>query len=178
MAMNPSTKELLVYLQKNPGLRAQIRARPDKTLLYAGDFFKEIWQELSDLKRTNANFADKEILPDVLARIHCLGQPFPDLLAWANHLTHLLPKNERFIVWRALSGIFAANAVGAVSFYIGSNVSNESTDKHDKKVFAVTEISVLARNPNIDGVTRDILAYYQRCIQTKQTSMNFGFIAG
>lgn len=173
MSPQSPVKYLLVYLQKNPSLRAQIRAAPNKTLLYAGDFFKPIWQELSELKRTNANLADKEILPDVLARILCPGQPFSDLLAWAKHLDHLTPWQENgFIVWRALSGIYAANAVGAVSFYIGSNVSK------DNKVFAATEMSVLARNPNIDSVTRDILAYYQRCIQTKQTNMNFGFISG
>lgn len=173
MLLGSAAKEFLVFLQNNPKIRAQIRAAPNKTILYAGVFFKPVWQELSDLKHTNANLADKEILPDVLARINCPGQPFTDLLTWAKHLDHLTPWQQNgFIIWRALSGIYAANAVGAISFYIGSNVSK------DNKVFAATELSVLARNPNIDGVTRDILAYYQRCIQTKQTNMNFGYIAG
>lgn len=165
------TKDLLRFLQKNPGVRAQVRAAPDKTLLYAGTFFKPIWRELAELKRANAQVCAKTLLPDVLARIPVPGSAFPNLLAWAQHIDMLQPwKDNGFIVWRALSGLFAANAVGAVSFYVGSQVTR------DTKVFAATELSVLSRNPNVDSTTKDVLAYYQRCLQTKQANMNFGFI--
>jgi len=71
-----------------------------------------------------------------------------------------------------LSGIYASKAIGSVSFYIGSGVSKSN------KVFAATEIPVLLRNPHVDPVTKDILSYYQRCIQSGQTAINFGFIGG
>ena len=173
MAMQQATKDLLQFLQKNPSLRARVRAAPNRTLLYAGNFFKPVWQELADLKRANAQVAQKEILPDVLARIPLAGAASPNLLAWAQDIDKLLPwKDNGFIVWRALSGLFAANAMGSVSFCVGSQVSR------DNKVFAATEIAVLARNPNVDTTTKDVLAYYQRCLQSKQADMNFGFIAG
>ena len=113
------------------------------------------------------------MLPDVLVSVKVHGHPYTDLLKWAQALDSQSPWQENgFIVWRALSGIFAANAVGAVSFLIGSGVTK------NEKVFAATEIAVLARNPNVDAITKDILAYYQKCLQTKQPNMNFGFIAG
>jgi hypothetical protein len=68
--------------------------------------------------------------------------------------------------------VFAANVVGAVSFCVGSQVTK------DKKVFAATEVAVLARNPNLDATTRDLVAYFQRCIQSGQARINAGFIAG
>ena len=71
-----------------------------------------------------------------------------------------------------MSGIFAANAVGPVSFYVGSGINKKD------KVFAATEIPVLLRNPNVDALTKDVLAYYQRCVQNKQQGINFGFISG
>jgi len=109
----------------------------------------------------------------VLARIQVRGAPHSNLLAWAQALDTQQPWAENgFIAWRALSGIFAANAVGAVSFAIGSPVSAAN------KVFAATEVSVLARNPNVDATTRDLVAYFQRCIQTRQDHINVGFIAG
>lgn len=161
-----------MFLQKNPAIRMQLRAAPNRTLLYAGSFFKPVWREIAELKRSNPQVADKEILPDVLARLALTGQPFPDLLSWVQSLDRLDPWTENgFVAWRALSGIFAANAVGTVSFCIGSGVDAN-------KVFAATEIGVLARNPNVDAMTKDILGYYQSCLRTKQCSMNFGFIAG
>lgn len=171
MSLHDSTKNILKFLKNNSSVRVQICAAPDKTLLYAGKMIRPAWQELNDLKRTHALFADKEILPDVLRRIAISGQPYSSLLEWAWALDKIEPwKNNGFIVWRALSGIFAANAVGKVSFYIGSGITRS------EKVFAATEISVLARNPNIDELTRDVLAYYQRCLKEKQSDMNFGFI--
>lgn len=173
MPMFPQTKELLNYLQKNPAIRARIAAPPSKTLLYAGNFFKPIWQELDQLKRSNSQIASKVLLPDVLATIQTPGQAHPTLLVWAKALDALTPwKENGFIVWRALSGIFVSNAIGTVSFYIGSNVSK------NEKVFAATEINVLIRNPNVDAVTKDMLGYYQRCIQSGQSAINAGFIGG
>ncbi|EIC28956.1 MULTISPECIES: hypothetical protein [Methylomicrobium] len=173
MPMYPQTKELLNFLQKNPTIRTRIAAPPNKTLLYAGNFFKPIWQELEQLKRSNGQIASKVLLPDVLATIQTPGQAHPTLLTWAKALDAVIPwKENGFIVWRALSGIFVANAVSMVSFYIGSNVTK------NEKVFGATEIHVLMRNPNIDAVTKDMLGYYQRCIQSGQSAINAGFIGG
>jgi hypothetical protein len=160
-------------LNQNPTVRAQIRAAPGRTLLYAGAFFRPIWQELLLLKQRDPQFAQKEMLPEVLARIHAHGMPHANLLAWAQALDTQQPWAENgFIAWRALSGIFASNVVGAVSFAIGSPVDAAN------KVFAATEVSVLARNPNVDATTRDLVDYFQRCIQTRQDHINVGFIAG
>ena len=38
----------------------------------------------------------------------------------------------------------------------------EMTEKAANKVFAATEVSVLARNPNVDATTRDLVAFFQR----------------
>jgi hypothetical protein len=172
MPIEQPTKLFLAFLQKNPTIRMQIRAAPGKTLLYAGAFFKPVWRELAELKRSNPQVADKEILPEVLARIFLTGQQFPNLLQWAQDLDRLPSwKENGFLAWRALSGIFASNAVGGVSFYVASGISK------DEKVFAATEIGVLARNPNVDAVTKDVLAYYKRCVESKQANINFGFIS-
>jgi hypothetical protein len=171
MAIQQATKDFLGFLQKHPEIRMQIRAAHNKTLLYAGSFFRPVWKELAEWKLSNPQLADKEMLPDVPARIVLYGQPFPRLLVWAKHLDGLLPwQDNGFVVWRALSGLFAANAV-KVSFYVGSGVTR------GEKVFAATELSVLARNPNVDAVTKDMLAYYQRCVTSKLANINAGFIA-
>ena len=172
MPIHEPTKTFLRYLAKNPTVRMQIASPPGKTLLYAGNFFKPVWQELTDLKRRNPTLATKEILPEVLGRILVQGQPFPRLLDWAQDLDGLNPwKENDFLVWRALSGIYAANAIGAVSFYVGSGISK------DDKVFAATELGVIARNPNVDAITKDMVAYYKRCVETKQTDINTGYIS-
>jgi hypothetical protein len=173
MALMPQTKELLAYLQKHPDVRARIAAPPGRTLLYAGHFFMPIWKELEYFKLAHPEAASKTLLPEVLARIQTPGQPHASLLAWAKSLDSLSPwKDNGFIAWRALSGIFAANAVGAVSFNIGSGIT--AVDK----VFAATELPVLARNPNVDAMTKDILAYYERCIRDGKSNMNFAYLAG
>lgn len=173
MPMATRTRALLRYLHDNAATQAAIAAPPDKALLYAGNFFGPVWQEIEALRRTSPQVAEKVLLPDVLARVQLPGQAFPNLLAWAKDIDNLMPwKENGFIVWRALSGIFAANAVGVVSFYIGSGVTR------DEKVFAATELAVLSRNPNIDSMTRDMLSYYQRCVQTKQADINVGFVGG
>ena len=171
MPLQQPTKDFLGYLRKNPATRRAIAAPPNATLLYAGRFIRPIWRELEQLKRSNPAFADKQILPDVLARIATPGQPYPTLLAWTKALDRQTPWQENgFIVWRALSGIFASNAIGSVSFSIGSGVDQS-------KVFVVTELGVLMRNPNVDPLTKDILGYYQDCVRTRQTGINFGFVS-
>lgn len=171
MPLQQETRSFLNFLQTHPAIRDQIRAAPGKTLLYAGTFFKPVWQEIAELKRNHPELAGLELLPDVLARIGVPGTRHASLLVYAQHVERAVPwKPDGFIVWRALSGIFAANAVGRVSFQIGRGVSQE------EKVFAATELWVLLRNPKVDALTRDVLAYYQRCIQNKQTAVNFGFV--
>jgi len=173
MPLLQPTKDFLSFLQKNPAVRSKIAAAPNSTLLYAGNFFRPVWQELEQLRRRNRDLASKTLLPDVLAAIPTPGQPHPTLLAWAKALDTLVPwKENGFIVWRALSGIFAANATGSVSFYVGSNVAKSD------KVFAATELPVLLRNSNIDATTKDVLAYYDRCVRSGQTAINFGYVAG
>lgn len=173
MALLQPTKDLLIFLRKNPALRARIAAPPNATLLYAGSFIRPMWQEIVQLKLSLPQMASKQILPDVLARIPTQGQPHPNLLAWAKALDGLAPWRENgFIAWRALSGIFASNARGTVSFCIGSKVTKSD------KVFAATELAVLLRNPNIDAITRDMLEYYQRCVSSGQSDINIGFIGG
>lgn len=173
MPLLPQTKELLSFLQKNPGVRARIAAPPNTTLLYAGNFIRPVWQELEQLKRISVAVASKQMLPDVLARIQTPGMTHPHLLAWVKALDTLVPWRENgFIAWRALSGIFAANAVGGVSFCIGSGIEKS------EKVFAATELPVLLRNPNVDAITRDVIAYYQRCAQAGQSAVNFGYMNG
>lgn len=171
MPLLPQTKSFLNFLQKNQAIRLRIKAQPNNTLLYAGNFIRPMWQELELLKRTNPNTATKQILPDVLANIQTLGQPYVTLLEWVKALDCLVPwKENGFVVWKALSGIFASNAVGSVSFAIGSEVNKL------EKVFAATELPVLLRNTKIDGVTKDVLAYYQRCIANGNEAINFGVI--
>ena len=73
MPLLQPTKDFLRYLQQNPAVRAQIRAAPGKTLLYAGTFFRPVWQEIAAQKRSSPQLADKQVLPDVLERIQVSG---------------------------------------------------------------------------------------------------------
>jgi hypothetical protein len=116
--------------------------------------------------------ASKETLVDVLGQIRLPGTAYLSLLAYVQEVeSRVPPRPDRFILWRALSGIFASNAIGAVSFQVGSEAAWAS------KVFAATEVAVLLRNPNVDAITKDLLAYFQRCIQTGQANINLGFIS-
>ena len=82
MALLQPTRELLRFLQKNPAIRATIAAPRNMTLLYAGNFFRPVWQELDQLKRTNKDVASKRLLPDVLEGVRT---PDPHTtLAWAS----------------------------------------------------------------------------------------------
>ena len=170
MALQPGTRALLSILHAQPSLRWEIRAAPDRTLLYSGSFFKPAWKEIADLKRSNPALASKETLPDVLARLPVPGTTYPSLLAFVEDVEQPW-QPDGYTVWRALSGIFASNAVGSVSFQIGSGVEAS-------KVFAATELNVLLRNPKVDGVTKELLAYFKRCVETRQSGINLGFIAG
>ena len=173
MSFQPLTKQFLSFLQTNPGIRYQIRAAPDQTLLYAGYFFKPMWNEITEFRLKNPEFAQKELLAEVLARIAAPGSGYPNMLSYIEAVERQVPRRpDSFTLWRALSGIYAGNAVGAVSFYIGSGI-----DAKDK-VFAVTELSVLARNPQVDATTKDLLYYFERCLQSKQTNINFAYLAG
>jgi hypothetical protein len=172
MVFQAATKAFLSFLQKHPEVRHQIRAGPGRTLLYAGSFFKPMWKEIADYKRAHPEVAEKQMLPDVLARIPMPGTRYVSLLAYVQEFERQVPwQPDGFTVWRALSGIFASNANGAVSFQIGSGV------EAGQKVFAATEASVLSRNPDVDATTKDLLSYFQRCIQSKQANINLGYIS-
>ena len=167
--LHSRVKELLSFLKDNPDIRWQIKAPPDRTILYAGGFFRPMWQEIERKRRSDAQLRSKVLLQDVLRDI-----PTPshsNLLSWVQELDRLEPWDQHgFVAWRALSGIFASNAVGKVSFWIGDPIDQT-------KVFAATELAVLARNPKIDPVTKDLVAYYQRCLTSRQSQINFGFTA-
>ena len=172
MSLQAQTKAFLKYLQDHPDVRSRIRAAPGKTLLYAGVGFGPMWREIERRKLTEPQFRDKETLPEVLRRTPAPGMTYPNLLAYVHDLERQVPdRPDAYTVWRALSGIFASHASGKVSFQVGSGVTAD-------KVLVATELSVLSRNPNVDPMTYDIIAYYQRCAANKETAMNFGFIAG
>ena len=96
------------------------------------------------------------------------------MLAWVEDLDRHTPwRDNDYIVWHAVSGIFASNASGAVSFMIGSGVS-----KRALKVFACTEAGVLDRNQDIDQVSKDMLQYYLRCIENGDDGMNVALMHG
>lgn len=174
----PATREFARFLANNPAIRSQIRAAPDRTLLYSGAFFKPSWAEIRARKLTDPQVREKEILPEVLARISLPpnlfpsgGKSFPNLMAYVNDVERQVPPHpDQFMIWRMLSGIFAANAVGKVSFWIGGGVDRS-------KVFVATELKVLLRNPHVDPIARDLLEYYLRCVQNKNPDMNVGFIS-
>ena len=111
------------------------------------------------------------MLPDVLARILVAGQPFPCLLEWAKALDHLTPWKENGFLVCVPYPVLCSEVRSAVSFYIGSGISKAD------KVFAATELGVIARNPNVDGVTKDMVAYFKRCLETKSVDINSGFIS-
>jgi hypothetical protein len=173
MAYQAATVGLLKYLRNNPAVRSQVRAGPDRTLLYSGSFMRPMWAEIEMQRQMHAELRDKQTLPDVLKQIAApAGSGCANLLAHVQQIERQVPwQPDGFTVWRALSGLFAANAVGKVSFQIGGGITP------DTKVFASTEVNVLMRNPRVDSVTKDLLAYYLRCIQSKNADMNVGFIS-
>jgi hypothetical protein len=79
MALQPPTRDLLIYLRTHPDLRARIRARSGATLLYAGAFFRPIWKEILVHKQDDPLLASKQILPEVLATLTRPGMPHPSV---------------------------------------------------------------------------------------------------
>jgi hypothetical protein len=170
----PETKNFLTYLQQRKDVRDRIKAGRDKTLLYAGDMFAAAWREIRAFQRTQPGTV--EILHDVLAKLPA-PPPRPGTL---QSYAEILAKKEEAangarsgrVVWRTLSGIFASNAEGKVWFYTGSNVFT------DTKVFALTEVAVLKRNSRISPESQDMLAYFERCVRTRNPQMNAGYLPG
>ena len=68
----------------------------------------------------------------------------------------------------------------ATSFQSSSRGKNPTEIREEKseKVFAAAELPVLARNPRVDAITKDVIAYYQRCAQAGQPAVNFGYVSG
>lgn len=169
--MHEKVKTFFRYLHDHPEIRAQIRARPDATLLYAGKGFAPMWREIDTSRRFHAQLLDKQTLPDVLRMVEAPGSGYATLQAYLEALDPIEPwlKNG-FFAWRAVSGIFAANATGKVSFLVGSGVSP------DTKVFAATELTVLSRNTLIHPVCREVVEYYLHCIKTRKYDINTSYI--
>ncbi len=180
MPLLPETRSFLAYLQKHRELRDRIKASPDKTILYAGDGFPCLgrrgftpnWRELQDHQRLRPNVV--ETLHDVLKR---LPAPPPNVGTLQTYAEKLADREKRAngtraerVVWRVLSGVFASNAQGKVWFLVGSHVDP------DTKVFALTEVHVLRRNPNISSESKDMLEYYVRCIQRRDPDIGGGYL--
>ena len=171
MPLQPITVAFMKFLRANPSVKSQIRAGMDKTLLYSGSFGSSMWAQIDTQRRFRGELLDKRTLPDVLKRIAVPGTGHASLHAYVLDVEGKVPWHpDGFVMWRALSGLFAANAQGKVSFMIGSGI------ERDTKVFAATEVGVLMRNPNVDPVTKDLLSYYQRCIQSGESAINVGLI--
>jgi hypothetical protein len=101
------------------------------------------------------------------------GTGYDSLLDWPKALDAVQPwKENGFIVLHALSGIYASDAVGTAPFYIASGIA-----KTDKALQQLNSQSSRG-NPNVDPLTKDILSYYERCIQRGESAINFGFIGG
>lgn len=174
MPLLPETKSFLAYLQQRRDIRALIKAGRDKTLLYAGDMFAPSWREVQALQRRQPGTI--ETLHDVLAKLPAPPPHLGTLQSYAEALAQKEkaangPRGER-VVWRTLSGIFASNAEGKVWFYVGFNVNL------DTKVFALTEVAVLKRNPRISPESQDMLAYFERCVRTRNPEMGAGYLPG
>jgi hypothetical protein len=180
------TKRFLNYLQKHPELRAKIRAPAGQTVAYAGDFASEpAFVRLLRLQISAPNSNDFCMLPDVLKRIPAPADLFaavglvtpPTVKSMLDYVSFLtgdgdyrgraqVPwREDGFIIWRALSGIFVSQASGRVRLLVG-----DAPDP-SKKVFFKTEIFVLERNPNIDPFSKT-------AIQTLRAQMKAGTIPG
>ena len=170
MPLQPATRSFMIYLQQHPEVRSRIKAERDKTLLYAGDFGSPIWLQLETYKRQHPGAI--QLLHDVLQSIAAPPGSHGNMKDHVDDLTRKIPPRDQSVIWKALSGIFASNAEGTVYFSVGSHVTP------DKKVFASTEIAVLLRNPNISSVSRELVEYYRRCVQTKTSDINTGFMPG
>lgn len=169
MVLQPGTRALLSILHAQPSLRWQIRAARDRTHLYAASLFRPAWKEIADLKRTNSELAEKDTLVDVLDRLQLPGTTYSSLLAFVQDVEQPW-QPDGFTVWRALSGIFASNAEGSVTFQIGVGVA-------PSRVFAAAEVPELLRDPTVDPFAKELLSYFQRCIDSRQPDINLGFLS-
>ncbi len=180
MPLLPETRDFLAYLQKHREVRNRIKASPDKTILYAGDGFPTLggtgftpnWQELQNHQGQRPGVV--ETLHNVLERVPA---PPPNVGTLQGYAEVLAQQEKRVngaraerVIWRALSGIFASNAQGKVWFLVGSHVDP------DTKVFALTEVHVLRRNPNISPESKDMLEYYVRCVQKRDPDIGGGYL--
>jgi hypothetical protein len=176
--MRLATREFLRYLHAHPLIRTKIHAPEHATVLYAGTFFRKAFEELRALKATPEG-RHLVTLEEVLSKVEAPDTDFPNLMAYANAVSTKTPyDDDTLIIWRALSGIYAAQAKGQVSFYVGKDVSRNKNDLQNRKVFALTEVHVLARNGHLDTLTKDIVEYFQRCLCNPQESTAFSFIGG
>jgi hypothetical protein len=184
MGVHAEITAFMRYLAANPQLRSRIAAPPNATLLYAGDTGQNnpwrqdtpVYRKIHTMRLSDPSLAQKRTLNDVIGKLPAPGSGFPNLLAYADHVDEQLQTDgvrpaERVLIWRALSGIYASNARGAVSFVIGEGVSREAL-----KVFALTEMHVIERNPNVDAISRDMIAYLKRCVLTQQSDIRLGLI--
>lgn len=180
MALLPETRSFLAYLQKHRDLRYRIRAGRDRTILYVGDGFPTLggngftpnWRELQSYQAKRPGIV--ETLHDVL---RTLPAPPPHVGTLQSYAEKLAADEKRTngsraerVIWRALSGIFASNAQGTVWFLVGSHVDPNT------KVFALTEVHVLRRNPDISRVSKSILEYYVRCIQNRNPDIGGSYL--
>jgi hypothetical protein len=180
MPLLSETRSFFNYLQKNRELRDRIKAGRDKTILYAGDGFPTLggkgftpnWRDLQDHQKQRPGVV--ETLHDVLRKLP--AQP-PNVGTLQSYAERLAGQERRMngaraerVIWRALSGIFASNAQGTVWFLVGSHVNS------DTKVFALTEVPVLRKNPNISLESKDMLEYYVRCIQRRDPDIGGGYL--
>jgi hypothetical protein len=174
MPLASETVDFMKLLNRNPMIRSQIRAAPGKTLVYAGKWKSDTWREIRVLQaKDDGRLEGKEILPDVLRRILLPGPPTRSLFDFLEDVGKRIPKRpDQFVLWRALSGIYVANAVPPVSFLIGGEVGRD-------KVFVATELPVLLRNPKVmaDPDVKDILEYCRTCVQTKRTEITVAYLA-
>jgi len=175
--MQQPTKEFLGFLSKNPGLRKQIAAPHDKTLVYAGKFFlRDSWKELEHMQARDRDKHDFVLVPTILKGMH---PPQGTVIGTQSMYEHLLMLDNLvpwqangFIAWRAVSGIYASNASGKVRFYVGSGIRRATGPLGEApKVLAATEVWVLIRNRNIDEASRDMVEYLARCVCTKQVDI-------
>jgi hypothetical protein len=169
MRLQPQTVSFLSYLRQNKPIRDRISAPPHRTMLYAGHFTKAAWQELDDY-RSNTPIGQFVTLPDALVRIPGEGKDL-NLLSTVQLLEKQVPwQPDGFTIWRALSGIFAANAIGHVYLYVGSGVDTKT------KVFAATEIRVLAKNQKLHPVMKRAVQHLLNCVNSRQSDINFGYL--
>jgi hypothetical protein len=173
MPLRQETKDFLKYLRENPGVRSQIAAPPDKSLVYAGRFIRAMWRDLEAMRSADPATHDFVLLPDLLKKLPPPGGTVIGTPNMYEHLVRVLDpltpwEHNGFIAWRAVSGIYASQAKGKVRFYIGSGVNRQ-------KVFAVTEVFVLARNADVtDPASQEMIGYLLDCVRRGQVDINVG----